>query len=160
MPESARRHLLDRHARQVAHRVRDEATFHEARVLMLVAAYSADGQGIPGLPELSRLDFLLRFPPVLDHVPTPGQVWPQPLTADRAERQAVTMLYGTAHYGLWSDRYLRITGALVGRHLISVPTGPEPPGFVTADAGRLAAQRLAASPAAHDLREPAFGEWR
>jgi hypothetical protein len=148
MPEPGRRNrVLDRHARLVARRIRTEACFHEARVLVLIAACSADGRGIPDLEVLARLDFLLRFPSVLDRVPEHGPVWPQGLAADPAEHQAVMSAFYPAHYGLWLDRYLFITGTLVGRRLISVPVDGNSPKFVTRESGQNIARRLASSSA-------------
>jgi hypothetical protein len=139
--------MLDRHARLVARNIRTEAYFHEARVLVLIVAFSANGSGVPGLDVLARLDFLLRFPTILDRVRSPGPMWPGTLAAGPAERQAITAAFAPAHYGLWSDRYRLITGALAGRHLIVVPADRNPSGFVASGSGQRTAQHLTESAA-------------
>src|SRR4051794_36583512 len=114
MPDrNARAQLLARRQRAAAQAIAAEAVFHQARVLLLIVAFSGRARGLRSLARLSRLDFLLRFPPVLDFMNL-GQTWPATATTVSAERHATDTAFAGSRYGLWTDRYTLIIGALLG----------------------------------------------
>ncbi|MFI7598215.1 hypothetical protein [Actinoplanes sp. NPDC049681] len=148
MPERDRRtraQLRARRQRAAAHAIAAEAAFHQARVLLLVAAFSGRTRGLRALARLSRLDFLLRFPPVLEFMNLDGHpTWPTTAATVPAERHATDIAFASSRYGLWTDRYTLIIGALLSKQLLR-----EVPGrtleVIATPAGRTAASELAAT---------------
>lgn len=123
--------------------VQAEARYHEARILILVNAFSRQHRGMAGLEMLARTDFLLRFPKVLDYVEQPELRWPRPLAATQAERRAYELWFASARYGRWTNRYAPVMAALLARGLISA--SPAPKVYVCLPRGSQIATRLAAS---------------
>lgn len=120
--------------------------YHQARVLLLVQAVSADpgrARKLDGLTKLAKLDFLVRYPAlavtVLDAMPD---------TEPRMHRTSDEVAAPTEvedpmtryKYGPWDDRYYPVVGALVSRGLLkyvkgrrgSVALAPTPAGTALA----------------------------
>lgn len=146
MPDyNARTQLLARRQQAAARAIAAEAVFHQARVLLLIVAFSGRTRGLQSLARLSRLDFLLRFPPVLEYMNTNGQpTWPADAATAPAERHATDLAFASSRYGLWTDRYALIIGALLGKQLIREVPSRTLELIATPD-GRAAADRLAAT---------------
>lgn len=144
MPDrDARSRLLAARQRTAARAIAAESAFHQARVLLLISAFSGRSRGLRGLSRLSRLDFLLRFPPVLDYVDL-GEAtgWPTAAATVPAERHATDIAFASSRYGLWTDRYTLIIGALLGKQLAAVVPGRSLE-MIATPAGRAAAAQLA-----------------
>lgn len=100
---------------------RDPLVVHVARVLVLVDSFTTPSAGLAGLPKLARLDFLLRFPALLETVLRERQhELPFTLRATYDERQASESAHVRWKYGPWDHRYYPLLGRLVGQELISV----------------------------------------
>ncbi|MEV6301280.1 hypothetical protein AB0M02_17860 [Actinoplanes sp. NPDC051861] len=146
MPDrDARARLLARRQRAAGQAIAAEAVFHQARVLLLIVAFSGRTRGLRSLARLSRLDFLLRFPPILEFMNIDGHpTWPPSAATVPAERHATDIAFAGSRYGPWTDRYTLIIGALLGKQLIR-----EVPGrtleVIATSAGRAAATELAAA---------------
>jgi hypothetical protein len=117
----------------------------QARLLLLVDAFSGGGGALQGRVKLAKLDFLLRYPHFFRRallargraVPdTPG------VDEDNIENRMVRYRYGP-----WDPAYYAILGSLLGRGLIeTVPEGRYT-GLRTTSAGAGLAADLAATPA-------------
>lgn len=99
-------------------RERRDLEYHQARVLLLLAAFSGTRGKLDGLTKLVKLDFLLRYPAFLERV-LPGGAgdWTDETRPTTVEREAVESRMVRYKYGPWDDRYYPIVGALVGRGL-------------------------------------------
>jgi hypothetical protein len=132
--------------------MRDDLAYHQARVLLLVAAVSAahgHSGKVDGLTKLAKLDFLLRYPAlapsVLDRLnpADPRLHLTDDDRADPARAEAPMIRY---KYGPWDDRYYPVIGALVSRGLLrytrgrrgSVALAPTP-------AGRMIARQMSSA---------------
>ncbi|MFI7211587.1 hypothetical protein ACIBP4_12155 [Micromonospora maritima] len=139
---TARTRLLAARQQAAARAIASEAAFHQARVLLLIAAFSGRTRGLRSLARMSRLDYLLRFPPVLQYISLPDAAnWPSAATPLPAERRATDLAFAASRYGLWTDRYTLILGALLGRQLVTVVPGHLLE-VITTSAGRAAATQL------------------
>ncbi|MGW4339036.1 hypothetical protein ACWEK5_40490 [Rhodococcus koreensis] len=103
---------------------REDLAYHQARVLMLVAAVSStSGHAgkLDGLTKLAKLDFLLRYPALAFHVldsldmDDPRMHLSTHELADPTDVEAPMIRY---KFGPWDDRYYAVVGALIGRGLI------------------------------------------
>jgi hypothetical protein len=104
---NARTQLLARRQRAAAQAIAAEAAFHQARVLLLVVAFSGRTRGLRTLARLTRLDYLLRFPPVLEFMNLDGHpTWPPAASTTPAEHHATDVALASSRYGLWTDRYM------------------------------------------------------
>jgi hypothetical protein len=108
--------------RESAVRAQLEASYHQVRVLLLVAAFTSNGAALDGLTKLAKLDFLLRYPQFLERLArggsVPGLELPEGLGPTQDESRAVESRMVRYKYGPWDDRYYGIVGALVGRGLV------------------------------------------
>lgn len=97
-----------------------ESHYHEARILLLINQFTTDKSGLAGLTKLAKLDFLLRYPAMLERLLPEGQTsWPQGSEPTQEERLAVESRMTRYKYGPWDQRYYSILGSLVARGLIT-----------------------------------------
>jgi hypothetical protein len=102
---------------------RDDA-YHIARLLLLVDGFSDQKQGLAGLTKLAKLDFLLRYPAVLQQLLRhEGGEMPEDIEPTAAEQLAVESPMIRYKYGPWDNRYYRLVGQLVGLGLVEVDHG-------------------------------------
>lgn len=95
--------------------VRDPLTEHLARVLVLIDAFSGPKAALRGLDKLARLDFLLRYPAILQAaLNLRGKPMPNELRPARYERLSSQSLNAAWQFGPWDHRYLPLIGWLVG----------------------------------------------
>lgn len=107
----------------------DDLAYHQARVLLLIAAVAAQpghAKKMDGLTKLAKLDFLVRNPAlagvVLDKLQEDepkmhlldGEVSSLPDVEDPMVRYK---------YGPWDDKYYPVVGALVSRGLVKYAKG-------------------------------------
>ncbi|MEU7925058.1 hypothetical protein [Micromonospora sp. NPDC049107] len=138
----ARTRLLAARQQAAARAIAAEAAFHQARVLLLIAAFSGRSRGLRSLARISRLDYLLRFPPVLQYINLTDEAqWPSSAKPLPAERRATDINFAATRYGLWTDRYTLIIGSLIGKQLLNVVPGRILE-VITTPAGREAAKQL------------------
>lgn len=109
--------------------LREDLAYHQARVLLLVAAVAAaDGHNrkLDGLTKLAKLDFLTRYPALAPAVLDRLDPTDRRLHIDYDDGLASTDVESPMtryKYGPWDDRYYPIIGALVGRGLLKYVKG-------------------------------------
>ncbi|MET8539479.1 hypothetical protein ABZW03_02310 [Kitasatospora sp. NPDC004799] len=142
----------DDHAAAIA-RVRDrarrqemrEAGYHEARILLLIDKFTTAKKGLDGLTKLAKLDFLLRYPAMLDRLLTEDDIhWPQGAQPTASERRAVESRMTRYKYGPWDQRYYSVLGSLAARGLITYSGANRAEFRITAN-GAIAATALTAT---------------
>ncbi|MFE5097076.1 hypothetical protein ACFRCI_43960 [Streptomyces sp. NPDC056638] len=120
-----------------------EAHYHEARVLLLIDRFTGARKGLDGLTKLAKLDFLLRYPAMLERLlAEDGISWPPGVQPTSAERLAVESRMTRYKYGPWDQRYYSILGSLVARDLITYGATDRAEFRITAS-GAVAAAMLA-----------------
>jgi hypothetical protein len=123
--------------------------YHAARVLLLVDAFSrGKPAGIDGLTKLAKLDFLLRYPAlmeILSEVHAEAHV-PDSLRATEQERLAVESRMVRYKYGPWDDRYYPILGILLGTGLVKSTPSRGRLGIAATKEGKQVSSRLSTLP--------------
>jgi len=129
-------------ARRAAHqrRLLTEADYHQARLLLLLAGFTGEGESFTGLTRLVKLDFLLRYPALVHRLLPEETHWPEGTEPTREELLAVESRMIRYRYGPWDDRYYPMLGALVGRSMLVFTGGRRFSVEVTPQGRRLAAQ--------------------
>ncbi|WFC42282.1 hypothetical protein [Pseudoxanthomonas sp. SE1] len=120
---------------------------HEARILLLLNAFDTAEQGaIEGLTKLAKLDFLLRYPVMLDRaLATKGKTTREVLLEDH-ERQSVESEMVRYRFGPWDHRYREILNVLVAKGLAKVSVEGRKVVIFLTPRGRDVAGRLASEP--------------
>ena len=120
----------------------------EARLLLLIEAFSRRTRVLEGRTKLAKLDFLLRYPAYCERaleIRRPGLVHekgtPQPDVESRMVRY---------RFGPWDPSYFALLGRLVGKGLVIPAPYARGIGYRATDKGRLLADAL--------KEEPAWGE--
>lgn len=123
-----------------------ELDYHLARVLLLVAALRETPDGsADGLTKIAKLDFLLRYPSMLERVLEDRDVdWTPGTAPTTAERTAVESAMVRYKYGPWDDRYYPILGTLIGTGLVHTRPGRGRVTVVVTPRGQAIAEALAA----------------
>src|SRR5438045_1306548 len=128
----------------------DESLFRpraesEARLLILVAAFTTPTRGLQGRTKLAKLDFLLRYPAYFSRamsIRAPSQAFSVSGAEGDIDHRMVRYRYGP-----WDPAYYALLGRLVGRGLVV----PEPfsggIGYRATDVGLAVADRLRESEA-------------
>ncbi|MFI7049114.1 hypothetical protein ACWDR1_35065 [Streptosporangium sandarakinum] len=123
-----------------------EAHYHEARILLLISHFTTDKSSLSGLTKLAKLDFLLRYPAMLERLLPDGEAsWPAGTAPTEPERLAVESRMTRYKYGPWDQRYYSILGSLAARGLITYGDSARAEFRVTPQ-GAAAATALAATP--------------
>lgn len=123
--------------------------YHAARILLLILAFShSKRKGIDGLTKLAKLDFLLRYPVMLEKLSSmeANEVPPEHLRATDDERLAVESRMIRYKYGPWDDRYYPILGILLGMGLVKSTAGKGRLRMTVTKSGKQIASQLAALP--------------
>lgn len=118
----------------------------EARLLLLVDAFTKPSTGLEGRTKLAKLDFLLRNPAYLERAlqARTGQEH-EVGGAEDAETIEHTMV--RYRYGPWDPSYFAVLGRLIGKGLIvSIPT-PRGVAYRSTDRGHSTAATISADEA-------------
>jgi hypothetical protein len=114
----------------------------EARLLLLINAFSKDGGHLQGRVKLAKLDFLLRYPRFFERAMaargrevTIGE--PEPAIEQRMVRY---------RYGPWDPAYYGILGRLIGKGLVLPVPQDRYIGLRVTEVGYEAADGIAATP--------------
>jgi hypothetical protein len=92
--------------------------YHAARLILLVDALTGKRSKLNGLTKLAKLDFLLRYPMMLERLlNADGLSWPPGIEPTESEREAVESRMIRYRYGPWDESYYPLIGSLVGRGL-------------------------------------------
>ncbi|MEV1008361.1 hypothetical protein [Streptomyces sp. NPDC049881] len=123
-----------------------EIHYHEARILLLISQFTTPKGGLDGLTKLAKLDFLLRYPAMLERLLPGGEAsWPVGAAPTSPERLAVESRMIRYKYGPWDQRYYSVLGSLAARSLI-VYSNSARAEFRATPQGASAASSLAATP--------------
>lgn len=121
---------------------------HAARLLLLIAAFSDAEQirAVEGLTKLAKLDFLLRYPVMLERaLIARGRSTRDVQLADH-ERLSVESQMVRYRFGPWDHRYREFLNILVGKGLVTVSVEGRKVVIALTQSGRTVASELGASP--------------
>lgn len=94
---------------------------HAARLLLLIAVFSADeGQAIEGMTKLAKLDFLLRYPLMLERALKAKGRSIQGVDIEDHERHSVESAMVRYRFGPWDHSYREVLNVLVAKGLACV----------------------------------------
>lgn len=131
----------------------------EARLLLLIAAFSGEDSSLEGRTKLAKLDFLLRYPPFFARAlaKRPGLTKRAVLAIHEAESEGRTiesrmMRY---RYGPWDPAYFALLGRLVGKGLVEPVPEANGLGYRTTELGKAAADAIAGDKAWRTVAERA-----
>ncbi len=93
---------------------------HCARLLVLVYAFAGASGRLEGLSKLAKLDFLLRYPVLLERAVAARGRSPKDIKVEDHERNSVESRMVRFRYGPWDHRYYRLLTVLVAKGLISL----------------------------------------
>jgi hypothetical protein len=117
----------------------------EARLLLLIDAFSQHGGHLQGRVKLAKLDFLLRYPRffarAMEARGRPTQV------PDEASEPAIEQRMIRYRYGPWDPAYYALLGSLIGRGLVTTVPEARYLGLRVTEAGHEVAAALAATEA-------------
>jgi hypothetical protein len=114
----------------------------EARLLLLIDAFTGPTSNLEGRTKLAKLDFLLRYPAYLRRalaIRAPQAEVPEPDASERSIEQRMVRY----RYGPWDPAYFALLGSLIGRGLITPVSHRSGVGYRTTDRGREVARDLA-----------------
>lgn len=121
---------------------------HAARLLLLLDAFSTedDGKSVEGLTKLAKLDFLLRYPVMLERAIESKGKSIRDVQLELHERQSVESEMVRYRFGPWDHRYREFLNTLVGKGLAAVTIEGRKVVITITDAGKSVAADLAAIP--------------
>lgn len=123
----------------------------EARILLLINAFSGQREGLQGRTKLAKLDFLLRYPEFLERALVHKGVPATEAGEVTTERNPIEQRMVRFRYGPWDPSYFALLGALIGRGLIEITPYNRGLGYRATPTGRALANRLSNEPAFQQL---------
>ena len=126
----------------------DAVDLHAARLLLLLDAFAGkDGtERVQGLTKLAKLDFLLRYPVMLERALTARRKTTRDVRVDDHERASVESAMVRYRFGPWDHRYREFINVLVAKGLATLNIEGRTIVIGLTDSGRDAARELAADP--------------
>jgi hypothetical protein len=98
-----------------------EPDLHAARLLILISAFSSNDQGaVEGLTKLAKLDFLLRYPVMLEQALVAKNRSTRDVRIEDYERLSVESQMVRYRFGPWDHRYREFLNILIGKGLVTV----------------------------------------
>lgn len=118
---------------------------HAARLLLLLDAFSEDEQSeaIEGLTKLAKLDFLLRYPVMLERALKAKGRFTREVQLEDHERHSVESEMVRYRFGPWDHRYREFLNILVAKGLASVTIEGRKVVIAATESGRDHARQLA-----------------
>ena len=125
---------------------------HAARLLVLLSAFSGVGHGdaVEGLTKLAKLDFLLRYPVMLERALEAKGQSTRDIQLEDHERLSVEAEMVRYRFGPWDHRYREFLNILVGKGLVTVSVEGRKIVIGLTERGRALASELSASPEFQD----------
>lgn len=119
---------------------------HAARLLLLLDAFAEDGQGgaIEGLTKLAKLDFLLRYPVMLERALEAKGRSTRDVRLEDHERRSVESEMVRYRFGPWDHRYREFLNILVAKGLVSISVEGRKVVIAATEVGKDRARQLAA----------------
>lgn len=123
----------------------------EARLLILIAAFSANNGSLEGRTKLAKLDFLIRYPPyfarALSARPNLSRNATVAVENARAEGQTIESRMVRYRYGPWDPAHFALLGRLVGKELVEPVAEKNGIGYRVTEKGRELAAAIASDEA-------------
>jgi hypothetical protein len=125
---------------------------HAARLLVLISAFSGSGQtgAVEGLTKLAKLDFLLRYPVMLERALVAKGRSTRDVNLRDYERYSVESEMVRYRFGPWDHRYRQFLNILVGKGLVTVSVEGRKVVIFLTDQGHTLVSELKANPAFED----------
>lgn len=119
---------------------------HAARLLVLLAAFADEDNGgsVEGLTKLAKLDFLLRYPNMLERALTAKKRSTAEVKLEEHERYSVESQMVRYRFGPWDHRYREFLNILVGKGLASIRIDGRTIVVSITEMGKDCAQQIAA----------------
>ena len=114
----------------------------EARLLLLIDAFTSGIKALEGRTKLAKLDFLLRYPDFMSRalkIRNPDAV----LELKHSEVNNIETRMVRYRYGPWDPSYYAILGRLIGKGLIETVPITRGVGYRTTQSGRSVATKFA-----------------
>lgn len=121
---------------------------HLARLLVLLNAFTGeegDGQ-IEGLTKLAKLDFLLRYPVMLDRALGAKGKSNRDVILEDYERQSVESQMVRYRFGPWDHRYREFLNVLIAKGLVTISVEGRKNVIMLSPKGQQVARTLTADP--------------
>jgi hypothetical protein len=112
----------------------------EARLLLLIDAFSKNGGHLQGRVKLAKLDFLLRYPRFFARAMAARN---RNVTLEEENEPAIEQRMVRYRYGPWDPAYYGLLGSLVGRGLVMPVPQPRYIGLRVTEAGHEVAREIA-----------------
>lgn len=117
---------------------------HTARLLIIINVFSSSqDETIEGLTKLAKLDFLLRYPVLLERALVAKNRSTRDVRLEDHERQSVESEMVRYRFGPWDHRYREFLNILIARGLIAVNIEGRKIVITPTEQGRDVAQQLA-----------------
>jgi hypothetical protein len=123
----------------------------EARILLLINAFSRQQEGLQGRTKLAKLDFLLRYPEFFERALIHKGVDATEASEVTSDRNPVEQRMVRFRYGPWDPSYFALLGSLIGRGLIEVIPYSRGLGYRATGTGMALARELSEDPAFEQL---------
>lgn len=132
---------------QAVAKLDEDAELHCARLLVLLDAFGEeDGSGqMQGLTKLAKLDFLLRYPTMLERALQARRKTTRDVKVEDHERDSVESQMVRYRFGPWDHRYREFLNVLVARELAIVSIDVRTVVIQLTAEGRSVARELAGS---------------
>ena len=127
----------------------------EARLLVLISAFSGQQEGLQGRTKLAKLDFLLRYPEFLERALLHRGVDAEDAAEATSDRNPVEQRMVRFRYGPWDPSYFALLGSLIGRRLIEVIPYSRGLGYRATPDGQRLARELSLDPAWQQTKQRA-----
>lgn len=126
-----------------------EPDLHAARLLVLIAAFSGPepGSAVEGLTKIAKLDFLLRYPVMLERALAAKGRSTRDVQLEDHERYSVESEMVRYRFGPWDHRYREILNILTAKGLVTVNVEGRKVVVDLTGHGRTLAADLSANPA-------------
>ena len=123
----------------------------EARLLLLIEAFSRRRNVLEGRTKLAKLDFLLRYPIYFNRALEIRR--PQLIHTQEEQKPDVESRMVRYRYGPWDPSYFALLGRLIGKGLVMPAPFSRGIGYRTTDKGRVIASSLQEEPAWVDVAQ-------
>jgi hypothetical protein len=131
---------------------------HAARLLVLISAFSDAGQGsaVEGLTKLAKLDFLLRYPVMLERAVVAKGHSTRDVHLKDHERLSVESQMVRYRFGPWDHRYRELLNILIGKELVTVSVEGRTVVISATERGRAVASQLSEDPQFQDYARRSY----
>jgi hypothetical protein len=121
---------------------------HLARLLVLLSAFAGrDGtEAVEGLTKLAKLDFLLRYPAMLERALMAKGSATRDVVLEDHERQSVESRMVRYRFGPWDHRYREFLNILIAKGLVTISVEGRTTVIALTSSGRELANQLAIVP--------------